>query len=836
MSRQVGRIKWFGGVNRKTGRENHFGFIARAGKTDLYVHCRDVRCAIAQLTEDIPVTFELSEEPGSLYAVAVGLLQDETDLNMLADCFESNEYIQFVAQRYLNALDPEQAIAAITRRFPSLSQEQQASWLRHIIGPRLMLPHGFLLYPLLPFDQQIKFYKRRLIQAEPEARLSVAKEIIEAAKRQLTTASEKSAIINQVPRPILYLPEAAVLRSYLPGLKRVELCREILQYHPHADYALEEAVGSFQNAYAIPPAFHQTVATALTQFFQSDSHNSNQTKAKEPITNQLPEIVTLLPVELLLAKEGRLLRRHLPTLALWQLYLTAKQQNDHFGQERIIVDLTARQKKEFWLYALPHLTDTDPLLAIAPPAIKLQWLKEQYLSLTEVIEGCITGGKLPEQRGHIYEWTPKEMVNGLTEQDWRLARLWTPPADESRQDAYTAQMLSARMAELAAKRFYRALGFICKDVAITQLDGIGDDWKTHDLLLTGNVPIDVKNARTPYHDNMGYVEHCIPKFKKDRNRQDVIIAGVLSPYLTLKEFRDPGSLTHLSQDKSRKRKSKPIRHITVLGEVTYDKLSRLQNHFTSPGKFDLHLAHMATFPPWIFDFPDRFYAQQQEYAARLRTTASGQLPSWTDMKLLHSNPLPAFVAANAPLPESWLQTLTLTQLTLYNKLCQPKRNDQRISLPFLYLTILTDFLEHLHEPEANSGRFLPKEYETLLYADTTSRSLPLGIADPLDIIRNLIDSLIALWRANNRSLLQSFRIFKFHGLGLLRGRAKERDDWTTILAYCGGEIDGIGKCGKRPLIYGAEQTCHVCKRLICPKCGFCEKGCPEYAKRKDDQG
>ena len=118
MIRQVGRIKWFGGVNRKTGRENHFGFIARAGKTDLYVHRRDVCCAIAQLTEDIPVTFELSEEPGSLYAVAVGLLQDETDLNMLADCFESNEYIQFVAQRYLNALDPEQAIAAITRRFP----------------------------------------------------------------------------------------------------------------------------------------------------------------------------------------------------------------------------------------------------------------------------------------------------------------------------------------------------------------------------------------------------------------------------------------------------------------------------------------------------------------------------------------------------------------------------------------------------------------------------------------------------------------------------------------------------------------------------------------------
>lgn len=251
MTRQIGRIKWFGGVNRKTGRENHFGVIAHVSKTDLYVHRRDVRCAIKQLTEGVPVTFEPGGESGSLYAVAVGLLQDETDPKTLITCFWSNDYTRFVAQRYLDALNPDQAIAVITRRFPSLDQEQQDSWLHHIIAPRLTL------YPLLPFEQQIRFCKRRVIQEEPEARLAVAKEIIEAVKQQLAAASQKSAIINQVPRPVLYLSEAAILRSYLPTIKRLQICLDPPHHNPHADYALEEAIVTFQDAYAIPPAFHK---------------------------------------------------------------------------------------------------------------------------------------------------------------------------------------------------------------------------------------------------------------------------------------------------------------------------------------------------------------------------------------------------------------------------------------------------------------------------------------------------------------------------------------------------------------------------------------------------
>ncbi len=36
--REIGKVKWFGGYNAKTERENNFGFLARREKPDLYIH------------------------------------------------------------------------------------------------------------------------------------------------------------------------------------------------------------------------------------------------------------------------------------------------------------------------------------------------------------------------------------------------------------------------------------------------------------------------------------------------------------------------------------------------------------------------------------------------------------------------------------------------------------------------------------------------------------------------------------------------------------------------------------------------------------------------------
>lgn len=826
MTRQIGKIKWFGGFNKKKWVENHFGFISCDGHTDLYVHRNNVRCSIADLVEGIPVTFELGNDRGRLQAVEVNLLQDEVDLDILTTCFNDNAYSLQAAiiNRYLSALEPEEAINQILRRFQSLNPKQQDYWSANIIPSWLTFPQSLLLYPLLPFNQQIALYKKRLAQAEPGDRLAITIEIIKATEPHLANTSDKNAVLHQIPRSVLYLPEAAALRRHLSVQEHFQLCSEIDEHIAHADYILGEVITSFAGAFAVPPEHHQIVATRLTEFFRSDLASAKQKQG-----DVVAAFIGQLPTDLLLAEEGKWLRRALSASGAWQLFLAAQQQNDPSTIGHIVNDLSPAQTDAFWMNALPKLSREHPLFNLAPANIKTQWLQAQFPTLAKTLTNCILGNN---ERVSAHEWAPANLIKCLTDQDRRLASLWLPLSTNDRiHEANRAQMLSARMAELAVQHFYRRLGFSCKDVALTQLNHSGEDWKTHDLLLNGRIPIDVKNARTPYHDDTGYVEHCIPCFKKARNLEDVTITGVLSPYLTLWDFENPDSLENQS---NRKKSKKPFkRNITVIGEVRQNKVHGLQKHFTS-SSFVPQLLEHDTFPAWLFDFSDRYYNQHLRSAARLRAIAAKPLPPWEEIHLLHPNPLPAFIAANTPIPDSWRQFLTPAQQALYGKLCPAGRNNKRVSLPFLYLTILTDFLDHLRNPHINSAAFSPKEYELLLYIDAKSRTFPLGIVDPLDIIRNLIDTLVTLWQVNDQLSLKNIRSFQFRGLGLLRGRAADGDNWTTILAYCGGRTEQNVKCGERPLIYGKAKTCPVCKRLICPQCGFCQQGCPEYIKRRGD--
>ncbi len=826
MTRQIGKIKWFGGFNKKTGHENHFGFISRNDRKDLYVHRRDVRCSVAKLDEGIPVTFELSDIRGELRAVEVNLLQDETDLEVLAVCFKDNAFSfnTAIIHRYLKALPPEEVVAKILRRFQSLDQKQQDYWSASIIPSWLTFPQSMLLYPLLPFNQQIELYKKCLAQAESSDHLTITTEIIKATEPHLARASNKNAILNRIPRHILYLPEADILRRHLSVQEHFQLYSEIYEHIAHANYILEETIASFEGAFAVLPEHHQIVVTRMTEFFQS-----NLAGAKQKRGDTVSAFIGRLPTDMLFAEEGKSLRRALLASDVWQLYLAAEQLKDPSVIGHIVKELTPTQTDAFWMNALPKLSREHPLFNLAPASIKKQWLQAQFPTLPETLRNCILGNA---GLVSVHEWVPANLIKRLTDQDRRLASAWLPlPMNDTTYDAYMAQMLSARMAELAAQRFYRMLGFTCKDVAITQLNHAGEDWKTHDLLLNNRIPIDVKNARTPYHDNTGYVEHCIPRFKKARNLEEVTITGVLSPYLTLADFENPDLLK--GHSKPQKGKNPPKRNITVLGELAQDKVRRLQEHFTS-STFAPQLLEQSTFPSWLFDFPERYYNQQKEYAVKLRAIAAKPSPSWEEIHLLHPNPLPAFIAANAPIPDSWRQFLTPAQQTLYDKLCPAGRNNQRVSLPFLYLTILKDFLGRLQNTEINSAVFSPEEYELLLYSDVRSRTFPLGIVDPLDIIPNLIETLTTLWQENDQLSLKNIRSFQFLGLGLLRGRAAEDDNWTTLLAYCGGRTKQKVKCGKRPLIYGREQTCPTCKRLICSQCGFCQQGCPEYSKRRED--
>src|SRR5690606_38928003 len=120
----------------------------------------------------------------------------------------------------------------------------------------------------------------------------------------------------------------------------------------------------------------------------------------------------------------------------------------------------------------------------------------------------------------------------LDERDLLIAKQWAPLPEN---DASLAKMLSARAAEKATALFYRDMGSVVEDIAITQLYGAGSDWKTHDLLVDENIALDVKNARRAINAVGFYSEHTVARFKLDRREQHVKIAGILSPYLNLEQ-------------------------------------------------------------------------------------------------------------------------------------------------------------------------------------------------------------------------------------------------------------------------------------------------------------
>lgn len=87
MAREYGQIKWYGGYNHRKERENDFGFIEAEdglGGEDVFVHRTKVFCDESALCEGVPVSFDLREERKGPEAVAVRLLKDEVEAEVLA--------------------------------------------------------------------------------------------------------------------------------------------------------------------------------------------------------------------------------------------------------------------------------------------------------------------------------------------------------------------------------------------------------------------------------------------------------------------------------------------------------------------------------------------------------------------------------------------------------------------------------------------------------------------------------------------------------------------------------------------------------------------------------
>ncbi len=380
------------------------------------------------------------------------------------------------------------------------------------------------------------------------------------------------------------------------------------------------------------------------------------------------------------------------------------------------------------------------------------------------------------------------------------------------------RVLSARAAEKAVIDFYRRHRRTVSDISVTQITQRGSmDWKDCDLIIDDE-PIDVKNSRTSAENRNSYVEHCVPKFKQDRTNTQVKIAGVLSPYLWPSTLLDPEDTSHVWRT--------PIR---FLGVTTFDTVNALKKEFEIPQVFSIELKRpghgISQFlPPWIFDYPMFLYEKRDR---ALQNIANQPLLEYKDWEQCDVNPVPIYLAAGGHLLDKWdRSSLSNWEWDVVARISK-WQTQHGLSLPFLYLTILTHFLEMVRHPHPD---YRPILYTRLLCYDK-NYTKPLFIHDPLETIHNLIKTLDDLWHAEH-DFIKEFRIFRLQGLNILRGRYSSKDaQWTTLIAYCGGwTVDKI-RCGNTPLVLGNCERCEECGKLICPKCRFCSKNCSMYHKR-----
>ena len=380
----------------------------------------------------------------------------------------------------------------------------------------------------------------------------------------------------------------------------------------------------------------------------------------------------------------------------------------------------------------------------------------------------------------------KSLIEGESK-DWELGRL-----------------LSARSAEKIATDFYQSYGKTVEDISITQIDENNNpDWRDYDLNVDG-CHIDVKNSRQSQKSKDRYTEYCIPRFKTERRtNQEVRIAGIFSPYLWAFELLDEPKEYH--QD----------REIRFLGETTFEKQQELKNEFNDDLVYFSEPNHSSKYflPPWIFNYPNYIYTERDKARKELKGFSNFALLKEATSK---SNLIPVAITAGIDLTKILdKKALGCWEWSFLERLCN-RIEKYGLSLPFLFLTILSHFLAMASSSKTVSG-FCPNKYRKFLFDDINK---PLGIYDPLKTIDALIEALSILWTAED-GLISRFRVFKLMSFNILQGKHdRNKNTWTTLIAYCGGKLENRSSCGKNPLVLGESELCE-CRRLICPDCGFC---------------
>ena len=403
-------------------------------------------------------------------------------------------------------------------------------------------------------------------------------------------------------------------------------------------------------------------------------------------------------------------------------------------------------------------------------------------------------------------YEPNDIYNSFEDSDYILARKWISQTNNFQYEY--SKMISARGAEIASKKFYALLGCNVKDTAITQLNNHTDNWKFFDLHVdTKN--IDVKNSRGVLNEKLSYSEHCIPRFKETRDGEHIYILGVISLYFKLGD--DEKKLKYNAFYSTTNIENM----ITILGETSLNEINQYSSRF-SQKELQVDLSRVNFTPDWVLEYPKEFYTHRNNLKNKFLKEHT-RYPTSDEYKQLNQNLIPFFLSCGLDLPCS---TLKKEQVNFYNRLKVQAK--QSITKPFLYLAILKHFAERLKHNA--SSQYKPMDYIQLIYYET-SYKYPLGIYDPTLIIKKLIDTLETLWQQKSRIDMSNYITFKYNQKGILLAKSSMSSSWDTLLAYCGGFIEGKGSCGFKPLIRGEHETCVYCNKIICPECSFCRDGC-----------
>lgn len=425
------------------------------------------------------------------------------------------------------------------------------------------------------------------------------------------------------------------------------------------------------------------------------------------------------------------------------------------------------------------------------------------------------------------------------------------------------KMMSARVAEIFTQEVFKKEGFQVEDIAIQQVEGAlgkSHEWSIFDFKacnLENELLIDVKNARSSVGGKDLYSEFCVPRFKKNRDDKNVIIAGVYSPYYTKEEVLEKIGGKKNSSFGRKKQKNLKFMGVTYLNhqlnliDFFCNKKELLEGLSFDRGGKDSYL------PVWIFSYPKYFFHADAAVFSKdiigqfssvlflndLKSVCQNNFQKETfDCHILLSKKVVVEVIFFKILSFGSIRSISDFALDLnllkdyeldfYSILSEASVFTKKVDSPVIFLSILTHFLKNLSRTD----------FDFFLYEDIVERFSGLDI---MGALKKIVGILKKIYNGKDLYGFANFKIFKLQGGSLLQGRLNFSDKKNkTLVAYCGGFINPKNqktitslsenfksRCGYEPLLITDHQSCPSCYKLICPECHTCAIGCIEMTSR-----